>query len=87
MTRSRKKPYTTVSKAWDKFKESMFRCKIKKELRNIEKEIPFNPDRDFEETLEYNKMGSWGTRFGWDIPPQESDDTWMKEDFEKSKRK
>ena len=87
MTRSRKKPHINISKAWDKFKESMFRHKVKKELLNIEKEIPLNPDRDFEESLEYSKMGSWGTRLGWDVPPQESDGTWMQENFEKAKRK
>jgi len=62
MSRSRKAPYITISKTWNKFKEKMFRRKVKKELRNIEKEIPFNPDKDFEETLEFHKMGGWGTR-------------------------
>jgi len=65
----------------------MFRRKVKKELRNIEKEIPFNPDKDFEEALEFHKMGGYGTRLGWDIPPHESDGTWMQENFEKAKRK
>jgi len=87
MSRSRKKPYCVISKAWDKFKEHMFRRCVKQELKRVEKEIPFDPDADFEASLEYSKMGSWGTRMGWDVPPGDGDDTWMRESYEEMKRK
>ena len=87
MSRSRKKPYYTISKAWSKFKEHMFRRHVKRELRKVEKEIPFDPDADFEVTLDHGKMGSWGTRIGWDTPPGDGDDTWCHEDYVEAKRK
>ena len=73
MTRSRKKPHATISTAWGKFKERMFRRKVKREIQKIKKEIPFDPDRDFEESLDYGKMGNWVTRLGFDIMPDPDD--------------
>ena len=73
MTRSRKKPHATISTAWSKFKERMFRRRVKREIQKIEKEILFDPDRDFEESLDYSKMGSWGTRLGFDVMPDPDD--------------
>ena len=87
MSRSRKKPYYTISKAWDEFKERVFRRLVKAELHNIELEIAFDPDADFEASLEYQKMGDYGTRMGWDVKPADSDDTWMAEDYLKAQRK
>lgn len=87
MSRSYKKPWVWISKRWDRFKESAFRRRMKGELRKIEIEIPFDPDADFEASMDYTKMGSWGTKCGWYISPETSDDTWMKESYTKLKRK
>ena len=87
MSRSRKKPFYTLTKAWDRFKEKMFRHKVRNNLRQVEQEIALNPDADFEASMEYKKMGDWGTRMGWDAKPIESDDTWMHEDYKRAQRK
>lgn len=73
MSRSRKKPFVTLTKAWDKFKEHKFRQKTKKQLKEME--IEWDADKDWEE-YNYKKMGEWGTRLGFkvDLDP---DDSWF----------
>lgn len=85
MSRSRKAPVYTISKAWDRFKERAFRRYLKRELRKVEQEIKFDPDADFEAAHDHGKMGSWGTRIGWDVPP-DPDDTYY-EEYLKAQRK
>ena len=81
MTRSRKKCFWTLSKPWDKFKESSFRRKTKLHITEIEREIQFNPDKDFEESLEYRKMGDWGTKIGLEYESiKEGSDVWTEEE-------
>lgn len=84
MTRSTKKPYTTISKPWDGHRERSFRAEVKQECQSC----TFDPDRDFDEAqLQYKKKGDWGTKFGWPISPNESDDPIFHEDYVKSQRK
>lgn len=86
MSRSYKKPHVQISKAWSRFKERAFRCRIKRACR--EAEIDFNPDSDFEElTLSNKKLGSWGTWIGWHVPPGDGDDTWYHESYIEMQRK
>ena len=86
MSRSRKKPFVTISKVWDKFKERSFRCRIKRACRDAE--IDFDPDSDFLELgLGNKKLGSWGTALGFDVAPDEADSTWVHEEFNRLKRK
>ncbi len=86
MTRSRKKPHVQISKAWDRFKEHAFRGRTKRACR--EAEIDFDPDSDFEElTLSNKKLGSWGTRICWHVPPGDGDDIWYHESYKEMKRK
>lgn len=86
MSRSRKYPMTTLSKKWDNDKERSYRRRIKQAVREVEQQIPFDPDADFEDSLK--KEGSeYGTKFGWNVPPDESDDTRWHEDYDKAKRK
>jgi hypothetical protein len=87
MSRSRKKPFVTISKVWSKFKEKAYRHLVKRELQKVEQEIPFDPDVDFEAACDYGKMGSWGTRCGFDMPPDENDDTWLHEEYNRLQRK
>ena len=70
MSRSYKKPFTTISKVWTKFKEHSLRQKVKQQLD----EIRIDPDKDWEE---YNrkKMGECGTRMGFKVEPG-PEDTW-----------
>lgn len=80
MGKSHKKPYLTISKKWDKFKEHSYRHKIKQSLQG------FDPDRDWEElNLSMKGIEAWGTKCGFDIEPDEDDIThdW----YEKAKRK
>ena len=67
MTRSRKKCFWTISKAWDRFKERRFRKKTKQMVHELEKELVVNPDADFEEALNHKKMGEWGTKIGMEF--------------------
>ena len=86
MSRSRKQPWATLTKAWTKAKEKKFRKKVKQACHEVE--IDFDPDADFDELNLTNKgLGDYGTRNGWHMPPHESDDTWDHEEFEKLKRK
>lgn len=87
MSRSRKKPITTLSKRWDHKQEKSYRRKVKEALREVEQEIPFDPDADFEAELSPKKLADFGTKMGWDVPPDEGDDTWMHEEYKKAKRK
>lgn len=86
MSRSRKKPWNTISKAWTKFKEKAYRRRIKKACYDVK--INFDPDADFDElTLSNKKLGSWGTKMGWAVPPDENDDTDWHERYKKCQRK
>ena len=86
MSRSRKKPFVWISKPWTKYKERAFRHRAKQVLHEIE--IDFDPDADFLElTDNHKKMGSWGTKYGWDMPPDESDDTRWHENYIELQRK
>jgi hypothetical protein len=86
MSRSYKKPFITISKAWDRFKERRYRHRVRRAAN--EASIDFDPDRDFEElSLDNKKMGSFGTRMGWDVPPDEGDSTWMHQTYRESQRK
>lgn len=87
MSRSRKKPWATISKKWTKFKERAFRHKIKRACHEVE--IDFDPDRDFDELHQSHKHNSdeYGTKCGFEVPPDESDDTWVHKEYEKLKRK
>jgi hypothetical protein len=87
MSRSRKKPIVTISKAWDKFMEKAFRRKQKKQLREME--IEWDADKDWEE-MNYKKMGDYGTKLAYRFEPgPEWDDweEWAKDNCERMKRK
>lgn len=90
MSRSRKKPFVTISKVWDKFKERAYRHHIKHELEKVKQDILFcdniDPDADFE-ALSDPTNAEWGTKFGFNVPPKDSDDTWMHEEYERLQRK
>ena len=86
MTSSYKKPFVTISKRWDEHCERRFRRRIKAACH--EAEIDFDPDADYAECyLRDKKLADWGTRMGFRVPPDESDDTWMHEEYEKAQRK
>jgi hypothetical protein len=87
MSRSRKKPFIVLSKPWDKHKERGFRHRVKKAC--AEAAIDFDPDKDFEEmSLNHKKVEhDYGTKLGFDVPPDESDDTWVHKEYERLKRK
>jgi hypothetical protein len=85
MSRSRKKPFEWISKSWTKKKERSFRHKGKRLCH--EAEIDFDPDRDFGE-LHDRKMphGSWGTRCGFEVPPDPDNPDNTAGDFEEYAR-
>ena len=86
MSRSRKQPWVTISKAWDRWKERGLRHKVKQRLREVE--IDFDPDEDFIELGEnHKKLGEWGTRCGFKMPPKDSDPIWWHEEYERLRRK
>ena len=86
MSRSRKQPWVTISKAWDKWKERGFRHRVKQRLREVE--IDFDPDEDFIELGEnYKKMGEYGTKIGFSVPPNPNDSTLSHEYYENLRRK
>jgi len=85
MSDSKKKPYQTISKRWTRQQEKAYRKRIKNTLADVEKEIPFDPDADFE--ADQQMRGEYGTRMGWDVPPGENDTTWMHVEYEKAQRK
>lgn len=78
MSRSRKKPFVWISKAWDKYKQKSLRQKLKKE----EIELRIDPDKDWEEanTL-YKKGGDWGTRCGFEVKPGPEDSQWQHDEY------
>jgi len=82
MTRSRKKHcFTWVSKKWDRFKQKAYRRSTKMQCD----EFVFDPDKDWEEGQEARK--DWGTRFGWNVPPDPDDSQWKHESYNKGLRK
>ncbi len=87
MSRSRKRPWDTLTKRWTKYKERSFRHRIKHACR--EAEFDFDPDADFEELHQSHKHTAQepGTKCGFETPPNESDDTWLHEEFKRQKRK
>jgi len=86
MSRSVKKAFATISKVWNKSKEHAFRHRIKRALHEVE--IDFNPDDDFEElTMKHKKLREWGTKLGFDIPPDENDSTRIHEEYDNLRRK
>lgn len=86
MSRSRKKPFATISKAWGKFKERAFRHRVKRACREVE--IDFDPDKDYDELhLDNKKLGDYGTRIGFETPPTDGDDTWWHDEYNKLQRK
>ena len=64
MSRSVKKAFYTISKKWDGFKERRYRQRIKRELHAVEQEIAFDPDADFEASMDAGKIASLGTQLG-----------------------
>jgi hypothetical protein len=86
VSRSWKKPFVTISKAWDKFKQRAFRHRIKRACRDAE--INFDPDKDYDELhLTNKKLGEYGTRMGFNVPPAEGDTTWWHDEYKKLSRK
>ena len=83
MSRSRKKPWVWISKAWDKHKESSYRRRTRDQLREVE----IDPDKDYEEYWSNKKLGDWGTRCGFAEPPGPDDSQWLKDEYERMKRK
>ena len=79
MSRSYKKPWVWISKSWDHWRERANRHRVKQELR-------WDPDRDWEELVLMDRPG-WGTKCGFDVPPDESEGTELQEEYERSKRK
>jgi hypothetical protein len=87
MSRSRKKPWDTLTPRWPKHKERGFRRQIKDACR--EAAMDFDPDADFDELHQSHKHSGEepGTRCGFPTPPDESEETWMHEEYERQKRK
>ena len=81
MSRSRKKCFWTISKAWDRFKERRYRKRVKEAIHEVEKEIRVDPDADFEEAIDHKKMGSWGTKIGLEYDSiKEGKDVWPEDE-------
>lgn len=86
MSRSRKKPWAWCSKPWYKYQEHALRRRVKQACHEIE--IDFDPDKDWEDLYLTNRSGAdWGTKCGWELPPDEGDSTWMHENYEQMGRK
>jgi hypothetical protein len=86
MSRSYKKPFEWISKRSYPEDRRAHRHNIKQ--RCHEAEIDFDPDKDFEELYESQKaQGDWGTRCGFEMPPDDADDTWMHEEYIRIQRK
>jgi hypothetical protein len=62
---------------------------MKQACRDVEIEIDFDPDADFDELHQSHKRSGeeYGTRCGFDVPPSEADSIGWHESFEKMKRK
>lgn len=80
MSRSYKKPWIWVSKRFDKLKKRCWRSRNKQILHEIS--IDFDPDKDYIMFKE-KEFGDWGTKCGWDVPPDDS----RFEDYLKDTRK
>lgn len=94
MSRSRKKCFWTISKAWYNFKERVFRRRVREELHRVEIELKVDPDADFEASLNHKKMGDWGTKIGMEFDPCNEQgspygmtEQEMKEEQERGRRK
>jgi len=65
MTRSRKRPYYHISKAWDKQKCKAYRHHVKQVCHEVE--IDFDPDRDwelaFKDEKEFGSFDAWKADF------------------------
>jgi hypothetical protein len=82
MTRSYRKPYIVCTPQWDKFSEKRFRKRIKQTLQQ------FDPDKDFDELNTSMKgLEEYGTKFGFNTPPDESADQAVKNEYTKAQRK
>lgn len=80
MSRSWKQPFVTLSKKWSKFAERSFRHRVKQALQG------FDPDRDWEEiNLSMKGDEDYGTRLGFDVPPDENEEEYKW--YEKMQRK
>ncbi len=74
MSRSYRKPHCTLTPQWDKFSEKRFRRRIKQTLQQ------FDPDCDWDDLNTSMKgLEEYGTRFGFDVPPDESNEQDMEE--------
>lgn len=86
MSRSWKKPIVWLSSRITKYAKRAFRHQIKQNCH--EAEINFDPDADFEELRRNRKLfEDWGTRCGFEVPPDDADETWYHESYNKLKRK
>ena len=86
MSRSYKKPHVWCSKP--SYPENKRACRHYHRQACHEMEIDFNPDRDFDEFHKNSKeFDDWGTKFGCNTPPKESDGTWMHKSYEDLTRK
>jgi hypothetical protein len=82
VTRSYRKPYFTLTPKWDKFCEKSFRQRVKRTLQQ------FDPDADWDElNMSMKGLEEYGTKFGFDVPPDESEDQGIKDEYEKAQRK
>lgn len=83
MSRSYRKPFYTCTPQWDKDAEHKYRRRVKQALA-----VPFDPDRDWEEVnLSQKGIEEYGTKWGFEVPPDEDSDNWDKEHYEKMRRK
>jgi hypothetical protein len=87
VSRSKKKPWDTLTKRWPKHKEHGFRQKMKHACR--EAAMNFDPDADFEELHQSHKHSGeeYGTKMGFEVPPDESDETWLHDEYKRQQRK
>lgn len=76
MTRSYRKPYFTITPQWNNHAEKRFRQRVKQSLQG------FDPDADWDEVnLSMKGLGEYGTKLGFDVPPDESGE-FYEEDME-----
>lgn len=85
MSRSTKKPFVTLTPKWDQFCERSFRNGVRQQLN--EYRGPFDPDMDWDEyNMSQKGLEGYGTRMGFDIPPDEDDERGQ-EEYKRSMRK
>lgn len=81
MSCSRKKAWEWISKRWDKFAEKAYRHRTKQQLR-------FDPDADWEEAnLTTTPPTEWGTKCGFNVPPDEDKSPDRHQEYRKLRRK